>query len=424
MKNIYLSLFLFCLTTSLNAQWTKIHESEQGNLGAIHAISEQEIWVANIWQNNLAKIENSNIQTNNFTPFGFLSDIQFLNQQIGYVSGGCYYVFEDCPATTFYKTTDGGESWENILSNFFTTGVLKNISLPSENDIYLCADYNGLLHSPDGGETWETITLPESYSPNYYIDAQFITPEQGYLAFIDGYEIIPDGYAWKSYVLFTENGGDTWEQVFEVQLPNNQISALTFATPDIGFLVTEQNYIYKTENRGMTWDTLTIVSSQEKIGSFALVNADVAYLSTASGEEFKSRIYKTENGGQTWDLDVSFDSVYVNQLHFIDEENGFAGVGNVLYQRMGTTNTTEPALLDFKIFPNPSSESITIEWENISVLPLSLNIRNQLGQIVTEKQITQPNSSISIHHLPPSIYYLEMSDENGNLLGIKKLIKK
>lgn len=424
MKNIYLSLFLFCLTTNLNAQWTKIHESEQGNLGAIHAISEQEVWVANVWQNNLAKIENSNIQTNNFTPFGFLSDIEFLNQQIGYVSGGCYFVFEECPSTTLYKTSDGGENWENVFSNFFSIGVVKGISLPSENDIFAFADYDGLIHSPDAGETWETISLPQEYMPNTYIDAQFLTPELGYFAFINGYDVIPEGYAWESVVLLTEDGGDTWQQVFSTQLPNNQLTAIHFTTPEIGYLVAQDNQIYKTENGGQSWETLAIGSDQERVLSFALVNPNVAYLSTSSGEEFKSRIYKTENGGQSWMVDASFDSTFVEQLHFIDEENGFAGIGNELYQRMGTTNTTELVRLDFKIFPNPSSDLITVQFEDVSSLPVSIIVRNQLGQAVMEKQILDSNTSISIRHFPSSVYYLEIKDADGSPLGTQKLIKK
>jgi hypothetical protein len=114
----------------------------------------------------------------------------------------------------------------------------------------------------------------------------------------------------------------------------------------------------------------------------------------------------------------------VEQLHFIDEENGFAGVGNVLYQRMGTTNTVQPTRLDFEIFPNPSSDLITIQFEDISSFPLSLIVRNQLGQVVMERQIFNTNSSISIHHLSPSVYYLELRADDGNVLGTQKLIKK
>jgi photosystem II stability/assembly factor-like uncharacterized protein len=424
MKNIYLSLFLFCLTTNLNAQWTKIHESEQGSIGVIHSLSEEEVWFANQYQTSLTQIKNSDIQITSFENYGFLSDIQFFNQDVGYLSGGCYFVFEECPSTTLYKTSDGGENWENVFSNFFSVGVVKGISLPSENDIFAFAEYDGLIHSSDAGETWETISLPSAYMPNTYIDAQFLTPELGYFAFINGYEVIPEGYAWESVVLLTEDGGDTWQQVFSTQLPNNQLTAIHFTTSEIGYLVAQDNQIYKTENGGQSWETITIGSDQERVLNFALVNPNVAYLSTSSGEEFKSRIYKTENGGQSWTVDASFDSTFVEQLHFIDEENGFAGVGNVLYQRMGTTNTVQPTRLDFEIFPNPSSDLITIQFEDISSFPLSLIVRNQLGQVVMERQIFNTNSSISIHHLSPSVYYLELRADDGSPLGTQKLIKK
>ena len=207
-------------------------------------------------------------------------------------------------------------------------------------------------------------------------------------------------------------------------LIDNEIFDMSFYSPEIGYLILRDNVLYKTENGGTSWEEYTVGSDQETILSFELVNNEVAYLSTSDSEEFRSRIYKTENGGQSWTIDASFENTFVEQLHFIDEENGFAGVGNELYQRMGTTNTAEPALLDFEVFPNPSSDGITIQLEDISSLPMSLIVRNQLGQVVMEKQLFDSNTSISIPHFPTSVYYLEIRDEDGSSLGIEKLIKK
>ena len=424
MKSLYLSLIFIYSFTHLNAQWSKIHESEQGSVGVIHSLSGEEVWFANQFQTSLTKIEDANVHVTSFDNFGFLSDLQFLNQDVGYLSGGCYFVTEDCPSTTLYKTTDGGENWENLLSNVFTSGVFQYISLPSENDIYILADAYGLLHSSDAGENWEEVNLPSEYSPNSFIAAQFLTHEIGFIVFIDGYEITPDGYVWNNVILSTEDGGENWEKISEMPLIDNEIFDMSFYSPEIGYLILRDNVLYKTENGGISWEEYTVGSDQETILSFELVNNEVAYLSTSDSEEFRSRIYKTENGGQSWTIDASFENTFVEQLHFIDEENGFAGVGNELYQRMGTTNTAEPALLDFEVFPNPSSDGITIQLEDISSLPMSLIVRNQLGQVVMEKQLFDSNTSISIRHFPASVYYLEVRDEDGSSLGIEKLIKK
>ena len=426
MKNFsLLLLLLICSTFTLSAQWAKVHESGYGNIGPIHTISNQELLVAHFYQSHLVKIENSEIQITNFEHIGFIRDIEFVNQQIGYIGGGCYYVGETCPATTLYKTTDGGKSWETLLYNFFPVGAFQKISLPSENDIYIYADCKGLLHSSDAGESWNPIDLPEQYSNHSYTDIQFLTPQLGFVAFIDGYDVIPNGYAWQNYVLVTKDGGKSWEQIFDILLPNNQISTISFATPDIGFLVDQRNHIYKTENGGQSWDTISIGSPQEEILSFELIDHKVAYLSTRLGEEFKSNIYKTEDGGLTWRIDASFDSVYVHQLDFVDRENGFAGIGNAIYQRTEISSyTTQSLSIDFKVFPNPSNEFINISFENASIFPLALIIRNQLGQIVLEKQLFSSSNTISIQHLLPNIYYIELLDDNGKLLGAKKLVKK
>ena len=75
---------------------------------------------------------------------------------------------------------------------------------------------------------------------------------------------------------------------------------------------------------------------------------------------------------------------------------------------------------NFSLFPNPSNEYLSIEFENNEVFKeLEIRIINTLGGI---KYVTSNvNEKMNINHLAPGLYYVQLVQNNISL-GIEKLI--
>jgi hypothetical protein len=75
------------------------------------------------------------------------------------------------------------------------------------------------------------------------------------------------------------------------------------------------------------------------------------------------------------------------------------------------------ATLDFSVYPNPSSDNISIQSKTeIS----NVQLFNSLGQNVLE---VKGKSNIDISKLSAGIYFLKVQDAEGNL-GLKRVIKQ
>ncbi len=73
------------------------------------------------------------------------------------------------------------------------------------------------------------------------------------------------------------------------------------------------------------------------------------------------------------------------------------------------------------IFPNPSSDEINLRVSCQDLL--RLEIRNELGQIVSKESNLEIGSRINISGLSPGIYFVRLSDSKGNSV-IKKIVKE
>ena len=82
----------------------------------------------------------------------------------------------------------------------------------------------------------------------------------------------------------------------------------------------------------------------------------------------------------------------------------------------------ENTLLDFSVYPSPTTGILTIELEtSIS----QIELYNQLGQLVLSIPIAigTNKNTIDISRVSPGLYFIKIKDENGNF-GTKKVMKK
>jgi len=128
---------------------------------------------------------------------GFYEDIDFIDDQTGFVVGGFDCVFSGCDGF-IKKTTDGGSSWSVVfvLEDFDFTGVSFVTTLEGWASVY----WNQLYSTHDGGLTWARDT---SYAPpnTPTRDVMFTSPDSGWAV---------GGISGNLTISRTTDGGVSW----------------------------------------------------------------------------------------------------------------------------------------------------------------------------------------------------------------------
>ena len=141
-------------------------------------------------------------------------------------------------------------------------------------------------------------------------------------------------------------------------------------------------------------------------------------------------ISSTIPGGNSSFTDISFSS-YPNAAYRVDvvwnrtcvpakltSTSTSISRSNVKHVQ-APTNLGQVDLSKFvSIYPNPASTEITI---STPIKFSDVKIVNSMGQIVQE---TKYNNTVSVVELNSGIYFVQLFNENGNLLKVKKFIKE
>jgi photosystem II stability/assembly factor-like uncharacterized protein len=205
-----------------------------------------------------------------------------------------------------YKTTDGGESWEQVLGIDEHTGVSEVLIHPEQPDMLLASAYqrrrhvwtlinggpgSGIHRSTDGGETWTEVTagLPGNdmgrigitYSPadpnvvyaiietddedeGFYRSTDFGASWEKRSSYVAGSpqyynELIADPvnpdrvYSMDTFLQVTEDGGRTWNRV-GIEHKHVDEHALWIDPANTDHLITgNDGGIYESWDRGANW---------------------------------------------------------------------------------------------------------------------------------------------------------------------------
>jgi photosystem II stability/assembly factor-like uncharacterized protein len=177
------------------------------------------------------------------------------------------------------KTTDGGQSWR-LMTDWRITEVM-DIQIDREN-VYIATAY-GAFVSGDGGWTWtERVEgLTETF-------LSVILPDNSDPAIV---------YAGGEGGLFkSTDWGQSWEHIGFMGMPVRTIVQSPL-DPNILYLGTEDDGIFKTEDRTETWHSVTGGIQHSTFYALAIdpKEHNIVY---ASG--FETGVYKTADGGRTW----------------------------------------------------------------------------------------------------------------------------
>ena len=109
----------------------------------------------------------------------------------------------------------------------------------------------------------------------------------------------------------------------------------------------------------------------------------------------------------------------------IGTDSGFEGTTTLYYNRINLTFSTVLDLPDFndsqaiKIYPNPTSELITVEINQI-LLGKTYKIIDQAGHQIASGKLISESSNINLKELPVGMYFLKIGEQINHTFKILK----
>ena len=246
-------------------------------------------------------------------------DIFFLNNDTGFLVGSGGRIF---------KTTDSGENWSrkdpettlNLVSVFFINDGLGFASSEGPGCPYHnCSKGCFLLKTTDCGESWKKHFFPDYYS---ITSLKFFDESNGVaIIFTEG-----QMDSLKANVATSADGGLIWKMAdLELRPGVDQL----FFTGDLIFIQGKHQQIYKSSDRGITWDTINAPVIQDNIIQyFYFINENIGFADVLTG------VYKTTDGGETWS-EANLPFPYPDPLYFYNENEGFRIKGYYLIDGAG-----------------------------------------------------------------------------------------
>ena len=296
-------------------------------------------------------------------------------------------LFRDDTNRGVYRSTDGGDTWDQVLFVSPITGVIDLAIHPSNGDIVYAASWervrrpemrqyggatSGLHRSLNGGDTWNEMTtgLPGNPSEKgrISIDISQSNPNVLYARYADANGSIQGVYR-------TANGGDTWTEMNSSQLTN-----IGFHWWFRGIYVdpTDEDIIYnvdfvvqKSTNGGASWS-----------GTFPNVHVDqhaMAFNANVAGEVLLGNdggFYKSTNNGSS---SVKDNTLPISQFYrfYVDPQNGDKIYGGT--QDNNTIRTTTGGLSDWSAIFGGDGFQPLVDADNTNVI-YALSQRGNLGK--------------------------------------------
>lgn len=378
----------------------------------------------------------------NVPTSGFLTDIKFINSNVGYCLGQIGVL----------KTIDGGNNWSHISSSpsgrkiFF---VNSSLGFVIDTDI--------LYRTNDGGANWSQA-YDFSASGETLRDVYFTTTNIGYI--ISSFYNNPAA----SFIYKTTNGGGSWTKT-NTYTGMATAEGIDFVSKDTGFVVGYSGRVIKTYNAGASW-TSNLLPGVETLFSVNFPSHTVGYAvgySNFSGSEIvkttdagntwqqlnangiqnaslrsvyfhsvdtgyaagdNGRIVRTFDGGSTWQLCTSTSTENLYSIYFTNAKVGFA-VGNngTLLKTIngGINGIRVNSQNTFNIFPNPAVNKISIVNDNNIVTKYALTLKSINGQEVLSKDIEFLNTyNLELEKLNNGVYFLTLSNDREQI--VQKII--
>lgn len=393
--------------------------------------------------------------------FDHLKDVFFASPDTGLVTAN---IITTSSQSVIYRTTDGGMNWNYVLSPSSENAISELCRVAG--GLWYALDGRDLIRSTDGGVNWGVVSQIAVSSPGFLYDLVFPTDSVGYAVYMNPMSCLK-----------TTGAGNSWTQI---NFPIVDVTTVltwggipsklfTFLSADTGFVCSGSNYLQRTYDGGLSWDSVHVAGTHPNGGPYYIqfegFGSQNAYAVT-------DIIFHTSDGGQSWgtlgvglyadafdfpDADTGYfatcdfipNSTYTSwlrrihgignspvdiyplaydvcprKLQFLNSRTGFAiSECNALqpcYRLLRTDNGAvgreEPVehLNGMEVFPQPAYHSFRIRLTPHEA-PQEVVMHDMGGKPVLHAHLEGGKEpSISVAGLVPGLYMLSVRDRNGN----------
>ncbi len=212
-----------------------------------------------------------------------------------------------------YKTVDGGESWtaHYLYEHINFDPMLNNFSCPNQNTVYFCSYHPYLLKTSDGGDSYQNLMTG---STDYLLNIYFRDSIHGIT--------FRDYPAATGAVLYTENGGETWQ---EATVHNNSgtvylLNDVAFTDDMNGWMTAQRPTLFRTYDGGINWHEFP-TNFQNFFLKISTPDPDHIFACTA----YSGIVVKSTDDGNTWqDISTGYAaSETMDHFMFTDSLTGY-----------------------------------------------------------------------------------------------------
>jgi len=368
-RGLLFFLFIFLVSTSIQAQWTQQVSGTEENLHTVYFINNSVGFLgSNIFTPPLIGgeiIRTSNGGDNwqrvlldtNFRVKGFY----FFDQNTGFAVGGSYST-----QGYIYKTVNSGLNWSNATPPNLTTHLF-NIMFLNNNTGYAGGTY-GVIKTTNGGNNWTRVLTASNFSLAW-AKIFFNDVNTGFFASDSG------------RVFKTINGGGVWTVS---SLTTAAFRDIKFTDNNTGYIVGDNGVIFKTTNQGASWNLSNSGLSQNLFSVF-FTDLNTGYITA------EQTVLKTTNAGSNWFSVFSFGADSLFSSYFINANTGYTcGDEGRVYKTttggvIGIPPISTEVPKDFSLFqnyPNPFNPTTSIRFGIAKESFVKLAVYDMLGREV------------------------------------------
>jgi len=207
------------------------------------------------------------------------------------------------------KTNDGGQTWTPYATTYFG---INSVSFPNSSIAYFSNGVN-IYKSFDGGQSWNALPLALGVNSTSYFDQMhFSNADSGF--------VITSNPA---LIYKTNDGGQTWQTIQPYKYREDDVTGISFLTPNIGFisLTGSAGLIIETTDGGNSWYPIWIGPTQGQLFT------KILYLDLSTGFGINGQqLYETTDGSNTWNvIYASTENQTLSSVFFINKQKGFVG---------------------------------------------------------------------------------------------------
>ena len=307
-------------TTNGGVSWDTIYHSNNSILTV--GFRNQDVGVIYEEVNRVVRTQNGGVTWDTCIRSA-LSDIR----TISFVNNNTIFLGGD--EGTIYRSTDGGQNWQLKYNHLANGYAILSIHFINATNGFFVGDRGQIFKTTDTGNSYT------DYSPTYETikPISFPTPAVGYMS------------SWNELFKTTDTG-QTWSKLpFTPAQPRGRwFQQMHFFSKDTGIaLLQDPVAIYKTENGGLTWRSITLPAlyTDQVIGFFVLGNT--IYLNTNGAYGYIT--FQSKDRGETWRIQEQNVSHGCRNMFFTDEKNGYGSSGIVLYKTTDSAKTWSSRVL-------------------------------------------------------------------------------